>query len=302
MTRPSRRTSGGFGIISLMSSPKEVEDDLLLERQLCFALTAASRTVISAYRPVLQELDLTHPQYLVMLALWERSPRSVKDISAELLLGPATLSPLLKRLEAAGYLTRKRLPKDERSLAVSNAGRNGPSSESSGRSRHHARQAGPQPRRSPGTPPRHDPSHPRSTSRPRWRGRGHRRTVRPVVCHALSRPTTACLEADRPVVSTDSLQFHHLTGHGPLIQPKSRQRLEEVDAWMAAIQDVGIYGSMGYFPKNQNAIANRRRTVKPAPKDTGDWQPGPPLLCALFLDTPTASNSLTSGGSSYRSH
>ncbi len=119
MTRPSRRTSGGFGIISLMSSPKEVEDDLLLERQLCFALTAASRTVISAYRPVLQELDLTHPQYLVMLALWERSPRSVKDISAELLLGPATLSPLLKRLEAAGYLTRKRLPKDERSLAVS---------------------------------------------------------------------------------------------------------------------------------------------------------------------------------------
>jgi DNA-binding MarR family transcriptional regulator len=101
-----------------MSSPTS-EDDLLLERQLCFALAVASRTVISAYRPVLQALDLTHPQYLVMLALWERSPRSVKAISEELQLGPATLSPLLKRLEASGYVTRKRVPDDERSLAVS---------------------------------------------------------------------------------------------------------------------------------------------------------------------------------------
>jgi DNA-binding MarR family transcriptional regulator len=101
-----------------MSSPIGSEDDLLLERQLCFALALASRTVISAYRPVLQALDLTHPQYLVMLALWERSPRSVKDISGELLLGPATLSPLLKRLEASGYVTRQRVPDDERSLAV----------------------------------------------------------------------------------------------------------------------------------------------------------------------------------------
>jgi DNA-binding MarR family transcriptional regulator len=102
-----------------MSSPIGSEDDLLLERQLCFALAVASRTVISAYRPVLQALDLTHPQYLVMLALWERSPRSVKDLSEELLLSPATLSPLLKRLEASGYVTRKRVPDDERSLAVS---------------------------------------------------------------------------------------------------------------------------------------------------------------------------------------
>jgi DNA-binding MarR family transcriptional regulator len=109
----------GFDIISFMSSPIGSEDDLLLERQLCFALALASRTVISAYRPVLQALDLTHPQYLVMLALWERSPRSVKDISGELLLGPATLSPLLKRLEASGYVRRQRVPNDERSLAVS---------------------------------------------------------------------------------------------------------------------------------------------------------------------------------------
>jgi DNA-binding MarR family transcriptional regulator len=106
-------------IMSFMSSPTGSDDDLLLERQLCFALALASRTVISAYRPVLQSLDLTHPQYLVMLALWERSPRSVKDISEQLLLGPATLSPLLKRLEASGYITRKRVPNDERSLAVS---------------------------------------------------------------------------------------------------------------------------------------------------------------------------------------
>jgi DNA-binding MarR family transcriptional regulator len=81
-------------------------------------LAVASRAVIGAYRPVLRELDLTHPQYLVMLALWEKSPRSVKDISESLLLAPATLSPLLKRLEACGYVTRRRVTGDERSLAV----------------------------------------------------------------------------------------------------------------------------------------------------------------------------------------
>ena len=101
-----------------MTSPSGSDEDLLLERQLCFALAVASRTVIGAYRPVLQELNLTHPQYLVMLALWEKSPRSVKDISDALLLVPATLSPLLKRLEALGYVTRRRVPGDERSLAV----------------------------------------------------------------------------------------------------------------------------------------------------------------------------------------
>lgn len=101
-----------------MSSQTGGEDDLLLERQLCFALAVASRTVISAYRPVLQDMNLTHPQYLVMLALWERSPRSVKDLGDALLLSPATLSPLLKRLEANGNVTRRRTEGDERSLAV----------------------------------------------------------------------------------------------------------------------------------------------------------------------------------------
>ncbi|CAN5248389.1 MarR family transcriptional regulator [Frigoribacterium sp. UYMn621] len=93
-------------------------DPLALDRQVCFALAAASRSVIALYRPVLQPLGLTHPQYLVMLALWQRSPRTVSDISATLLLEPATLSPLLKRLEAAGLVTRARSATDERALDV----------------------------------------------------------------------------------------------------------------------------------------------------------------------------------------
>jgi DNA-binding MarR family transcriptional regulator len=93
-------------------------DPLALDRQVCFALAAASRTVIGLYRPVLEPLGLTHPQYLVMLALWERSPRTVRDIGDALALDPATLSPLLKRLESAGLVTRKRKVGDERSLDV----------------------------------------------------------------------------------------------------------------------------------------------------------------------------------------
>lgn len=98
--------------------PAAADDLLALDRQVCFALAVASRSVIAVYRPLLEPLQLTHPQYLVMLALWERSPRSVRDISASLRLDPATLSPLLKRLEALGYLTRRRSDEDERRLAV----------------------------------------------------------------------------------------------------------------------------------------------------------------------------------------
>lgn len=94
------------------------ENDLLLERQLCFGLSVASRSVIAAYKPVLAELSLTHPQYLVMLALWEQSPRRVKDLGGALLLESATLSPLLKRLESLGYITRTRDGIDERALAI----------------------------------------------------------------------------------------------------------------------------------------------------------------------------------------
>ena len=94
------------------------EEDLLLERQLCFALSVASRSIVGAYKPVLEDLGLTHPQYLLMLALWEESPRRVRDLSDSLLMDPATLSPMLKRLESAGLVTRNRAVGDERALAV----------------------------------------------------------------------------------------------------------------------------------------------------------------------------------------
>ncbi|MCU1597277.1 MAG: MarR family transcriptional regulator [Glaciihabitans sp.] len=93
-------------------------DPLALDRQVCFALAAASRSVIALYRPVLEPLGLTHPQYLVMLALWEHSPRTVREIGETLVLEPATLSPLLKRLESAGLVTRTRKADDERALDV----------------------------------------------------------------------------------------------------------------------------------------------------------------------------------------
>jgi MarR family transcriptional regulator, organic hydroperoxide resistance regulator len=93
-------------------------DPLALDRQVCFALAAASRSVIGLYRPVLAPLGLTHPQYLVMLALWQSNPRTLSDIADALYLEPATLSPLLKRLEQAGYLTRKRSMDDERALSI----------------------------------------------------------------------------------------------------------------------------------------------------------------------------------------
>jgi DNA-binding MarR family transcriptional regulator len=96
-----------------------MSDDLLaLENQVCFGLAVAARSVIALYRPVLEPLSLTHPQYLVMLALWERDPRSVKGLSEALQLEPATLSPLLKRLEVTGYVERKRSSSDERTLEV----------------------------------------------------------------------------------------------------------------------------------------------------------------------------------------
>jgi DNA-binding MarR family transcriptional regulator len=95
-----------------------MDDPLALDRQVCFALAAASRSVIALYRPVLEPMGLTHPQYLVMLALWEQSPRTLASIAAALHLEPATLSPLLKRLEAAGYLERARSETDDRALAV----------------------------------------------------------------------------------------------------------------------------------------------------------------------------------------
>jgi MarR family transcriptional regulator, organic hydroperoxide resistance regulator len=101
-------------------------DPLALEHQVCFALAITNRAVLAVYRPVLEPLGLTHPQYLVMLALWDhqrtsaanRSPLSVKQIAAALQLDSATLSPMLKRLEALGLITRARNVADERATDV----------------------------------------------------------------------------------------------------------------------------------------------------------------------------------------
>jgi DNA-binding MarR family transcriptional regulator len=97
----------------------ETRDPLALESQVCFALSLASRSVVNAYRPVLEPLNLTHPQYLVMLALWQHTQLSLKQLAELLGLEPATVSPLAKRLEALGYLQRERETGDERTLSIS---------------------------------------------------------------------------------------------------------------------------------------------------------------------------------------
>uniref|UniRef100_A0AAU3GWB7 MarR family transcriptional regulator n=1 Tax=Streptomyces sp. NBC_01401 TaxID=2903854 RepID=A0AAU3GWB7_9ACTN len=94
------------------------EGSLQLQDQLCFALYAASRAVTARYRPLLDELGLTYPQYLVMLVLWERADVSVRELGGALQLESSTLSPLLKRLEANGLVRRERRADDERSVSV----------------------------------------------------------------------------------------------------------------------------------------------------------------------------------------
>jgi DNA-binding MarR family transcriptional regulator len=91
---------------------------LALENQVCFAITVAARASVALYRPLLEPLGLTHPQYLVMLALWEQNPRTLRSLADALRLEPATLSPLVKRLEATGYLRREKSTTDERALQV----------------------------------------------------------------------------------------------------------------------------------------------------------------------------------------
>ena len=102
-----------------MSAGLADDDRLTIEQQVCFTLAVASRDVIALYRPFLEPLGLTHPQYLVMVALWgQAGPICVKDLSTLLKLEPPSLSPLLKRLEAAGLIDRRRDPTDERSLLI----------------------------------------------------------------------------------------------------------------------------------------------------------------------------------------
>jgi MarR family transcriptional regulator, organic hydroperoxide resistance regulator len=99
-------------------------DPLALEQQVCFALAVTNRAVLAVYRPLLEPLGLTHPQYLVMLALWDHhksgssAPLTVKDIATALQLDSATLSPMLKRLETLGLITRSRSTTDERATDI----------------------------------------------------------------------------------------------------------------------------------------------------------------------------------------
>lgn len=89
-----------------------------LDDQLCFALYAASRAVTARYRPMLEAIGLTYPQYLVMMLLWEQDNQTVGQLGSRLALDSGTLSPLLKRLTAAGLVTRHRRPEDERSVSI----------------------------------------------------------------------------------------------------------------------------------------------------------------------------------------
>lgn len=94
------------------------EDALELDRQVCFALAVASRSVIGVYRPILEPLGLTHPQYLVMLALWGDSPLRFREIAEMLRLDPATLTPIIKRLESSGRVRRIPVEGDERTFRL----------------------------------------------------------------------------------------------------------------------------------------------------------------------------------------
>ncbi|GGY49203.1 MarR family winged helix-turn-helix transcriptional regulator [Streptomyces djakartensis] len=99
-----------------MNTPDD--DWLRLDQQICFSLHAASRAFNSVYRVILKDLGLTYPQYLVMLVLWEHDELPVKKLGEHLRLDSGTLSPLLKRLEAAGLVRRERSARDERSVEV----------------------------------------------------------------------------------------------------------------------------------------------------------------------------------------
>ena len=93
-------------------------DALKLENQLCFPLYAAAREVIKQYKPHLDSIDLTYTQYIAMMVLWEKHEISVKELGDTLLLDSGTLTPVLKKLEAKGFITRERSRDDERVLIV----------------------------------------------------------------------------------------------------------------------------------------------------------------------------------------
>lgn len=95
------------------------EQYLKLENQLCFAVYACSKEITKLYREHLEEMNLTFPQYLVMLVLWEKDERTVSDLGEKLYLDSGTLTPMLKRMEQTGLVQRVRLKEDERKVAIS---------------------------------------------------------------------------------------------------------------------------------------------------------------------------------------
>jgi DNA-binding MarR family transcriptional regulator len=99
-------------------TPPAPNELLKLENQLCFPFYAVSRQLTKAYQPHLQALGLTYPQYLVFLLLWEHEQLTVKDLGEKLLLDSGTLTPLLKRMEQKQWLSRRRDPRDERSVII----------------------------------------------------------------------------------------------------------------------------------------------------------------------------------------
>ena len=93
-------------------------EQLKLENQLCFPLYAAAKEVVRKYKPLLDELDLTYTQYIAMMVLWESESMNVKELGSKLYLDSGTLTPLLKKLESKGYITRCRCKEDERNLII----------------------------------------------------------------------------------------------------------------------------------------------------------------------------------------
>jgi DNA-binding MarR family transcriptional regulator len=100
-----------------MSENPDIDDRLTLEQQVCFALSVADRRIVACYRPLLEPLGLTHPQYLMMIALWQHAPVPMRELGRLLALNSGTLSPLLTRLEIAGLVVREKGP-DRRCVTV----------------------------------------------------------------------------------------------------------------------------------------------------------------------------------------
>lgn len=101
-----------------LADPSDLDDPLCLENQLCFSLYAAAHAIKKAYRPLLDALGLTYPQYLILIVLWKTDGLKVSDIGQRLSLDSGTLTPVLKRLETSGLVRRTRRPQDEREVEI----------------------------------------------------------------------------------------------------------------------------------------------------------------------------------------